>query len=86
MVMKILIKLLIIIAFSDKAYAQNSFEIARVSLHEATQTILSNGNNRVLGATTEMIDGKEIHIIKVLTPDGHILYYKIDAETGALIN
>lgn len=60
-------------------------DLARVSLQEATQKILSDSNKRVLGATTEIIDGREVHIIKVLTPDGHILHYKIDAETGAII-
>jgi uncharacterized membrane protein YkoI len=27
-----------------------------------------------------------VHVIKVLTPDGRIRYYKIDAETGQLVN
>lgn len=84
--MKILVYLLILIALSRTSQADNKLKIARISLHEATQTILSKGNNRVLGAMTEVIDGREVHIIKVLTPDGHILHYKIDAETGALIN
>ncbi len=75
-----------IIALSQAGYAEDSLVIARISLHEATQTILNDGKNRVLAATTEIIDGREVHIIKVLTPDGRILHYKIDAETGALIN
>ncbi len=83
--MNILIKLLILIVFSSTSYADDSIDIARVSLHEATQKILSDSNKRVLGATTQIIDGKEVHIIKVLTPDGRILHYKIDAETGAII-
>ena len=62
-----------------------SLDMARVSLHEATQKILSDGKKRVLAATTEIIDGREVHIIKVLTPDGRILHFKIDAETGATI-
>ena len=84
--MKILINILIIIALSNMCHANDTIEIARVSLHEATQKILSDGNARVLGATTVIIEGREIHIIKVLTPDGRILHYKIDAETGALIS
>jgi uncharacterized membrane protein YkoI len=55
-------------------------------LDEATKQIIEGSNNRVLGATTEIIDGREVHIIKVLTPDGRIQYYKVDAETGQLVN
>jgi uncharacterized membrane protein YkoI len=83
--MKILINILILITLSSVSHADDTIDIARVSLQEATQKILSDGNKRVLGATTEIIDGREVHIIKVLTPDGHILHYKIDAETGAII-
>jgi uncharacterized membrane protein YkoI len=84
--MKILINFLILIALSRASLAGDNLDIARISLHEATQKILSDGNKRVLAATTEIIDGREVHIIKVLTPDGRILHYKIDAETGATIS
>ena len=84
--MKILINLLILITLSSTIQAGDSLEISRISLHEATQKILSDGNNRVLAATTEFIDGREVHVIKVLTPDGRILHYKIDAETGATVS
>jgi uncharacterized membrane protein YkoI len=84
--MKVLINLLILIVLSSTSHADDSIDIARVSLHEATQKILSDGNKRVLGATTQVIDGKEVHIIKVLTPDGRILHFKIDAETGVIIS
>jgi len=58
-----------------------------ISLDQATKQIIKNdGNNRVLGAETEIIDGKEVHVIKVLTPDGRIQHYKIEAETGEIIN
>lgn len=60
--------------------------LAYVTLDEATKQIIEGTYNKVLGALTERIDGKEVHIIKVLTPDGHIQYYKIDAETGQLIS
>ncbi len=83
--MKRLVKLLLIIALCGICQAEDSIMFARVSLDEATQKILNEGKNRVLGASTEMIDGKEVHVIKVLTPDGRILHYKIDAETGKII-
>lgn len=83
--MKLLINCLIFIALSNISLAGDDIDVARVSLHEATQKILNDGNKRVLGATTQIIDGREVHIIKVLTPDGRIRHYKIDAETGAVI-
>jgi hypothetical protein len=58
-----------------------------ISLDQATKQIIKNDSNiRVLGAETEIIDGKEVHVIKVLTPDGRIQHYKIEAETGEIIN
>jgi uncharacterized membrane protein YkoI len=84
--MKILINVLLLITLTGICQAADELIVARVSLHEATQKILNDGKSRVLAAATEMIDGREIHIIKVLTPDGRILHFKIDAETGNLIN
>lgn len=69
---------------SDACFAGNNL-LAGISLDEATKQIIEGTNNRVLGATTEIIDGREVYVIKVLTPDGRIQYYKIDAETGELI-
>jgi len=57
--------------------------MVRISLDQATRQVLGSGNHRVLGAQTVMIDGREVHVIKVLTPDGRIRYFRIDAETGA---
>lgn len=71
--------------FSSHGYAGTDTLLVRISLDQATRQIIGNGKNRVLGAQTAVIDGREVHIIKVLTPDGRIHYFKIDAETGAVI-
>lgn len=57
-----------------------------VSLELATQQLTKDENNRVLGAETDLIDDREVHVIKVLTSNGHIRHIKIDAETGELIH
>jgi len=58
-----------------------------ISLDQATKQIIkNNGNIRILGAETEIIDDKEVHVIKFLTLDGRIQHYKIDAKTGEIIN
>ena len=84
--MRNLIKVVVVILlFSHSCFAEDKL-LAYVSLDEATKQIIEGTYNKVLGAQTELIDGKEVHIIKVLTPDGRIRYYKIDAETGQLVS
>jgi len=86
MPMRNLIKLMLLIFLSSHAvYAGSELWLARLSLDEATKKVISGSNNRVLGAQTEIIDGREVHVIKVLTPAGRIQHYLIDAETGELI-
>lgn len=76
---------LILFFLTGICHADERIIITKISLDEATRKILLDRNKRVLGAKTEIIDGREVHIIKVLTPDGRIHYFKIDAETGAII-
>jgi len=84
--MRNLIKAVVLMfLLSDACFAENNLLLAGISLDEATKQIIEGTKNRVLGATTEIIDGREVYVIKVLTPDGRIQYYKIDAETGELI-
>jgi uncharacterized membrane protein YkoI len=59
--------------------------MVRISLDQATRQVIGSGNHRVLGAHTTVINGREVHVIKVLTPDGRIRYFRIDAETGSLL-
>jgi len=71
--------------FSHDCLAEPEMLLVRISLDQATKQVLGSGDYRVLGAQTTVINGREVHIIKVLTPDGRIQYFKIDAETGAVI-
>lgn len=71
---------------NSSSFAQNATLLSYVSLDDATKQIIEGTYDKVLGAQTEFIDGKEVHVIKVLTPDGRIRYYRIDAETGQLVN
>ncbi|HEY8034516.1 MAG TPA: PepSY domain-containing protein [Methylobacter sp.] len=84
--MRNLLKAVIVaLLFSNSCFAENTL-LANVSLDEATKQIIEGTYNKVLGAQTEIIDGKEVYIIKVLTPDGRIQYYIIDAQTGQLVS
>ena len=84
-----LIASIMVFLFSNSCFAEEIIvppPPIYISLDQATKQIIKNDSNlRVLGAETEAIDGKEVHVIKVLTPDGRILHYKIDAETGEII-
>ncbi|MCK9622242.1 MAG: hypothetical protein M0R47_17100 [Methylobacter sp.] len=84
--MRNLIRVVIVaLLFSTSCFAENN-QLAYVNLDEATKQIIDGTYNKVLGAQTEIIDGREVHVIKVLTPDGRIQYFKIDAETGQLVS
>lgn len=81
-----LIKAILITSmFSASLLSENGVAWALVTLDEATKQVLSNPRNKVLGAKTENIDEREVHIIKVLTADGRIQHFMVDAETGNLL-
>lgn len=84
--MKDLLKVVAVtLLFSNSCFAENNL-LANISLDEATKQIIEGTYNKVLAAQTEIIDGKSVYLIKVLSPDGRIQYYKIDAETGQLVS
>lgn len=57
-----------------------------ISLEQATKQVVSGTSGRVLSAKTEDIDGKKVHVIKILTDDGRIQQQVVDAQNGALID
>lgn len=56
--------------------------IQAISLDTAANQLVNDPHQRVLGAATEQIDDRLVHVIKVLTEQGHIRHYKFDAGTG----
>ena len=82
-----LIASLLAFLLSNSCFAEEENPPSHISLDQATKQVIENEKNvRVLGAETEIIDGREVHVIKVLTPDGRIQHYKIDAETSEITN
>lgn len=77
---------LMLFLWMDCSVAQSNTMLSYVSLDEAAQHIIEGTFDKVLGAQTEIINGQEVHIIKVITPDGRIRYYRINAETGQNYN
>ncbi len=57
-----------------------------ISLEEAIQKVMQDSKNKILGAKTELENGKKIHVIKILTTKGHIQYIRIEAATGNILD
>ncbi|PKM10469.1 MAG: hypothetical protein CVV13_12940 [Gammaproteobacteria bacterium HGW-Gammaproteobacteria-3] len=77
--------LLLFLLIPTVAFPQSALMLAVVTLDDATKQVRQDSQKKILGAKTESIDGREVHVIKVLTPDGRIQHLKIDAETGRLL-
>lgn len=61
--------------------------VNEVSLEQVTKQVIGEHNaSRVLSAKTEEIDGKKVHVIKMLTQDGRIQQQTFAADTGALLD
>lgn len=84
--MQIFIKILLLaLCLTQAANAGKVFVFSVLSLDQATKKIIETNQSKVLDAKTEVIEGKDIHIIKVLTSDGRVQYIKVDAETGSTV-
>lgn len=60
---------------------------AETSLEQVTRQVINNHYaSRILSAKTEEINGKKVHVIKMLTQDGHIQLQTFAADTGELLN
>jgi uncharacterized membrane protein YkoI len=81
-----LVAVLLMFLLSSNCFAEEILVPTPISLDQATKEIIKNDSNlKILGAETEIIECKLVHVIKVLTPDGRIMHYKIDAESGEII-
>ncbi len=67
---------------STSVFAGSDVAFSILSIDQATQKIIEELKTKVLGAKTESIDGKVVHVIKVLTEDGRVQHLKVDAESG----
>lgn len=67
------------------AVASKEITLSMLSLDQATKKIIADNQGKVLGAKTESVDGKKMHVIKILTPDGRVQYLKVDADSGKII-
>jgi uncharacterized membrane protein YkoI len=58
---------------------------AALSLEQAVRMVQASAGGRVLGAETRNVQGRTVHVIKVLTPDGkRVRLIQVDAESGQI--
>lgn len=55
-----------------------------VSLAQATRMVREQTGGQVLRAETKRDKGRTVHRIRVLTEDGRVRTYHVDAETGRI--
>lgn len=56
-----------------------------VSLNDATKKIIAKNNNKVLEASTQLINDNYVHVIKILTTQGRVQSIKIDMNSGKIL-
>lgn len=61
-----------------QAYSEN------VSLDQAVRMVRERSGGRVLRAETRRQNGRAVHRIRVLSDDGRVRTYAVDAETGRI--
>ncbi len=84
--MPVLIKVfLLTFCLSQAAFAGKELVFSILSLDQATRKIIESSQSKVLGAKTAKINGKKIHVIKVLTIDGRVQHIKVDADSGKIL-
>jgi hypothetical protein len=66
---------------ANQCLAENSEELLPISLDQDYQKVVMDQRNRPLGTHKEVVEGREIEVLRVLTTNGHIKHYQISAET-----
>lgn len=72
---------LLVLCLTSSVYAVGNV----ISLDQATSKVIQQNNGKVLGARTESLEGRVIHVIKILTKDGRIQHIKVDAKSGQIL-
>jgi uncharacterized membrane protein YkoI len=78
--------LLLLMVLIGPAEAENGGYMSVMTLDEAAEKVARDSNGKVMRATQERQDDKDIFVIRVLTPDGRrVQHYKLDAESGEIV-
>jgi len=87
-VSKILIFSTYLLIFPSVSMAQDFFalQLAQISADQAAKKALRNKRDKVLGVRKDKLEGRDIYVIKVFSPDkGRVRQQKIDIQSGKLL-
>ena len=66
-------------------FIPTSFIVAGLSLQQAVSKVQTQVGGRVLGARTEIVGDRKIHVIKILSPDGsRVRQIRVDSNSGKI--
>ncbi len=68
--------------FSNQFAQPATSEGRGISLDEAVARARRQSDGKILSAETVRVDGRRVHRVKLLTPDGRVTRVEIDADTG----
>ena len=68
--------------FSSQFAQPATSEGRGISLDEAVARARRQSDGKILSAETVRVDGRPVHRIKILTPDGRVTRMEMDADTG----
>jgi hypothetical protein len=78
--------LLLFFTLSATAWAGNNGFLPVMTLDEAAEKVARDSSGKVMRATQEKQNDKDVFVIRVLTPDGRrVQHYKLDAESGEIV-
>lgn len=78
--------LILFFSISFAAWAGDHGFMSVMTLDEAAEKVARDSNGKVMRATQERHDDKDVFVIRVLTPDGRrVQHYKLDAESGEIV-
>jgi uncharacterized membrane protein YkoI len=79
-------KALLVFAFSDAVWGENTSLLPVMTLDEAAEKVARDSSGKVMRATQEKQNDKDVFVIRVLTPDGRrVQHYKLDPESGEIV-
>lgn len=76
---------LLFLCLNQTVFAGKELLLSVLNLDQATKKIIKKNKSKVLGARTESINGIKVHIIKILTRDGRVQTFKVNANSGKII-
>ena len=68
----------------DDERQQGVEDRVRVSLDEAVRRAEQRFNARVVKAETRRLDGRVMHILRLVSGDGRVFTVRVDAQTGSM--